>query len=272
MSRFNWSEERKIYAACGCNTGLKRTENEDNLYFGGEHLPYNNDGLNDAATVVCRTDMEVPATERLFAVFDGIGGAENGEVASYVAAYSAYKFLKDPANICNMDISPSMVDLCISMNEAVTEEAERLESRQMGSTFAGLFFGDCYVWCCNLGDSRCYIFRNDEPIQLSEDHTIEYETEIDGHKEKKPYITQFLGVNITDTEMVPSVSRHKVREDDVFLICSDGLTDMVTEERISEILSENTRPEETVKKLIAEALANGGGDNVTVIICKSVFE
>ena len=87
-----------------------------------------------------------------------------------------------------------------------------------------------------------------------------------GIVDRKPMLTQYLGINPEVFNLEPSVSRRTVKRGDVYLVCSDGLTDMVQEDRICEILDEGKSPEECVRKLIRSALEAGGRDNITTLV------
>jgi protein phosphatase len=95
---------------------------------------------------------------------------------------------------------------------------------------------------------------------------------INGITGRKPYLTQYLGVDPEEMRICPSVSEHAVTDGDCFLICSDGLSDMLSEEQITAILQSGSDEEVTVQTLIVNALKNGGRDNVTVIVCRIAAE
>lgn len=201
-----------------------------------------------------------------FCVFDGMGGGDFGEVASYTAAKTTREFLDIKTNINPCDITPSMEKLCGNVNEAVFEAGQRLGSSQMGSTLVGLYFHEKQAWVCNLGDSRCYLFRNGKMRQISEDHTDEQFMRENGITGRKPYLTQFLGIDPEEMDIVPYIKSYYLDKGDRFLICSDGVTDMVDEQEICDLLKVSDRPDECVSRLIQEALNGGGKDNITAIV------
>ncbi len=86
--------------------------------------------------------------------------------------------------------------------------------------------------------------------------------------QRKPGLTQFLGIDSNEMRLEPYVHRMEIQEGDQFLICSDGLTDMVTETEIQEVLSQSDTVQEKVQKLLGKALSYGGKDNVTIILCE----
>ena len=135
----------------------------------------------------------------------------------------------------------------------------------MGTTMVSLYFSNRNVYVCNLGDSRAYRLRNGEFLQLSEDHIA-----------KTPYsnikapLIQYLGFDSEDVEIEPYIARGEINNEDIYLICSDGLTDMLTNFEICDIILQSNGLENGVEKLIQAALNHGGNDNITIIMCKVV--
>ena len=261
-----------LRCACGCNTGKRRPKNEDNFSFDGKYLrdPNNVRSLGDEVLTmrVGGLDWET-GFPRLFGVFDGMGGGDYGEVASEKAAHIVHDWLVDRDKIADDEldgVENSLAALCLLINQEVYHTAFNLGSEQMGSTLAMLYFLSGYVWTVNLGDSRVFRVRNGNMRQLSVDHTDEEEMRAVGIVDRKPMLTQYLGINPEVFNLEPSVSRRTVKRGDVYLVCSDGLTDMVQEDRICEILDEGKSPEECVRKLIRSALEAGGRDNITTLV------
>lgn len=247
-----------IKAACGCHIGKIRKNNEDNFYFGGRMLPQDNNGLRTVYTQKFNSD-DIP----LFAIFDGMGGEEAGEVASFTAAQIADDYAQ---RLKKYLISPRefLVEMCAEMNRAVCKETAKLEMGRMGSTVAALlFFGD-QPYVCNLGDSRIYRFRENELLQLSQDH-LEF---VPPSVKRKARLIQHLGVFEDEMQLEPYVAKGTAQKGDLFLLCSDGLTDMVSPVEICAILKETRSEKRAVEKLIKLALEHGGRDNTTVILCE----
>jgi protein phosphatase len=124
------------------------------------------------------------------------------------------------------------------------------------------------VWCCNVGDSKCIRLRNGRLEQLSVDHTDAEAMKLNGITGRKPYVTQYLGIDSSEMTISPAVFKDDLRDGDMYVICSDGLTDMVTPERITEILLDDEDEEEKTQTLLVDALKHGGRDNVTIILCR----
>lgn len=227
-----------------------------------------NDGLD---TEIKSTGIISGGTDgegKFFAVFDGMGGGQFGEIASYTVAARAKEFLERPGSICSLDVSQSVSELCLECNDAVYDESQNRNVNNMGSTLVGCYFYAGHVWTCNVGDSRCFRMRDGELEQVSVDHTDAQTMKLNGITGRKPYITQYLGIDRREIKIKPSVSRAGLRDGDIYLICSDGLTDMVVPEKILEILLDEVDEEEKVHNLLVEALMHGGRDNVTIIVCR----
>ena len=246
-----------LNAACGCNTGKIRKNNEDNFCFDGRCLDADNDGL-EQAIVYASSIRKITS----FAIFDGMGGASFGEQASYVAANCMRN--KSQRYLSIFD-SPRrfLCNLCEEMNEAVLDKQKDLLAPYMGSTAVVLLFAHYHAFICNLGDSRAYLFRNGELVQVSKDH-IEKRLARDG---RKAPLTQHLGIPKETFIIEPYIDSENVRCGDRFLLCSDGLTDMLTDKEIGDILTDSCSPKESVDRLIEEALDKGGKDNISVIVC-----
>lgn len=247
-----------IEAACICNIGKIRKNNEDNFLFDGQSLDAINDGLKSPLT----TQKEL-LREIHFAVFDGMGGENYGELASYAAA----DFLKNYSKTISEYFLPktrNLTNLCRKMNAAVVRKEKELLTERMGSTVVGLCFTRHYVYSYNLGDSRAYRLRAGILSQLSVDHVEKR----DGQKNKKAPLTQHLGIDPERYLLEPYIQMEKLQDGDTFLLCSDGLTDMLSDSEICEIISLNESVDISAQKLLDSALEKGGRDNVTVILCR----
>ena len=255
----------QLRAACGCHQGKKRNNNEDNLYFDGSYMNSDNHGLPSIEKTVLSLD-----DDGFFCVFDGMGGGDYGEVASYTASKTTKEFLETGTNINPCDITPSLTKMCEIVNQAVYEAGDKLGSSWMGSTLVGLYFHEGQAWVCNLGDSRCYFLRDGRMKQISEDHTDEEFMKENGITGRKPYLTQYLGIDPDEMTIVPSIKSYVLNRGDRFLICSDGVTDMVDDQTICNNLARYQDPDECVEALIQAALDGGGKDNITAIVLEVV--
>ncbi len=251
----------RLQAACGCDQGKKRKNNEDNFYFNGEIMGTDNHGMQE----ILRTSFS-SEEDAFLSVFDGMGGGDFGEVASYTAARTTKSYLEEGIHINPCDITPSLAELCRKINREVYSSGRNLGTDRTGSTLAGLYFHEGQVWSCNLGDSRAFLLRNGKLYQISRDHTDAEFMEENGITGRKPYLTQYLGIDPEEMELVPYIRSIYLRGGDRFLISSDGVTDMVEEQKIQAILKSGKDTVSCVQTLIRTALDEGGRDNITAIV------
>lgn len=253
----------ELSAACGSDQGKRRKNNEDNLYFEAFYMPSDNHGTEG----ILEKEYSV-REDRFFCVFDGMGGGDFGEVASYTAAKTTKDFLAVEQNINPCDITPSLTRMCNEINQAVYQAGANLGSDQTGSTLVGLYFHEGQAWICNLGDSRGYLLRDGKLLQISVDHTDAAFMAENGITGRKPYLTQYLGIDPEEMMIEPHIRSYYLQEGDTFLLCSDGVTDMVEEQEICRILAESEVPGDGVDELIQAALDGGGKDNITAIVIR----
>lgn len=248
----------KLDAACFCSIGKVRKNNEDNFYFNGYCLKQDNHGLKEPIIMSKRL-----STTCGVAIFDGMGGENFGEVASFAAADCMGRTKRRRKEFLIPD-EQYYNDLCLRINQSVLDKQSELLTRRMGSTLVALFFSRDSVTVCNLGDSRAYRLRDGELRQVSVDH-VEMRR---GNDIRKPHLTQHLGIGPDDFIIEPYISKEELKRGDQYLLCSDGVTDMLGDEEISEIMKECSSAKESALKLVEAALERGGKDNTTVIICR----
>ena len=249
-----------VQAACGCNTGIVRKNNEDNFFFNGKCLELENDGLRHPVI------LEEPLRNGFcVAVFDGMGGEHFGEHASFAAARQMQTLEK---NLTDYFISEKtyLSRLAFDLDRTVVQLQEKLQTNHIGSTFVTLYFSGRYVYACNIGDSRAYRLRDGEFLQLSVDHVEKRP----GKGSTKAPLTQYLGFGSDEVEIDPYIAKGEIKKDDMYLLCSDGLTDMLTNFEITDIMLNSENPEICAEALIREAIKHGGRDNITVIVCKLI--
>lgn len=247
----------QIESACGCNIGLRRRNNEDNFYFDKQYLEADNDGMQDifAATFSCNG-------EHFFAVFDGMGGEELGEIASYTAAKTLEKYAKKGKPFLK-EKEEFLYDTAINLNRQVFSAGQEKGTERMGSTLVMLYFAGKEVYLCNLGDSRGYRLRGYDFYQISQDH-VEDEKYARG---SKPGLIQFLGMDPERYVVEPFLTKGQIEKGDKYLICSDGVTDMLNDDEICEIMADAEHAKECAERLIEVSLERGGRDNITAIVC-----
>lgn len=211
--------------------------------------------------------------DHLFLVADGVGGHVDGELASRMAMTEiAAKVREKPLseNAEDEEIRDYFMDLVSMANEHIYESAKEPSRKSMATTIILLYLcrGNAYV--VNVGDSRAYLVRNGEMMQISEDHTfvndlvrqgVITEAEALTHPDRN-MITRALGAEHT---VKPDFFRFHVEKEDVILLCTDGLYNEVDEYRICEMVCEEKNMRKLCSDLVQEAYDNGGHDNITVV-------
>ena len=247
--------------SCGMtDVGVKRTNNEDN------HLI--NDELN------------------LFVVCDGMGGHAGGEFASAIAVNTVEEVLT------TIEIQPNAGDFSVDDGanpvEVVREKLryavrlagkriyqraqEDLEYKGMGTTCLSLVVDNGNAFLAHVGDSRAYLIRGGKIEQVTEDHSLVNErlragliTEEEAKNHKlKNIITRSLGF-MEDVEIDLSV--RAVRRGDLFLLCSDGLSNFIETEELGQMVLDHS-PQDAARLMIDTACERGGDDNITVIVAR----
>ena len=191
----------------------------------------------------------------IVAVFDGMGGEQCGELASLIAAKYAADFAigQQPVEDLNR--------FCREANDEICRYADDNNIRSMGTTAAILAFAKKEIALCNIGDSKVFRFDGEKLDQISTD---DYAVAFPG---RKPPLSQNLGIPMSEMVIEPHLARGFYHDGDVYLLCSDGLTDMVDADVIREILSDPD-VNKAVDRLLYTALYNGGTDNITIIVCR----
>ena len=241
--------KNRVRAAVCNNMGNIRRNNEDNFYLNGKYMPLRQ---MDAGGVFTCEDVG----PQLYAVCDGMGGGEAGEEASCMVVEAL-------AGAVHGGGIHSARELC-KLLQSTSDRIHRKHSAVSGSTIALLAIDNGHVLVLNVGDSRIYRLRNGRFKQISFDHVG-----IQAHS-----ITQYLGM--PEEEMLePYVRMDDVGEwtigpdtDTVYLLCSDGLTDMVPNSDIRTILLQEPDPRNAAVQLMETALRRGGKDNVTVMVVR----
>ncbi|MGH2865025.1 MAG: Stp1/IreP family PP2C-type Ser/Thr phosphatase [Solirubrobacteraceae bacterium] len=225
----------------GTDTGRQRRANEDSLL----------------------------ARSPLFVVADGMGGAQAGEVASRIAVESFQPGVQDAS-----DPELALAELARAANSRIHELSHTsAEHAGMGTTLTAVYVGELELAIAHVGDSRAYCLRDGQLERLTDDHSLVDELMRQGRltpeeaveHPQRSVITRALGPEATvevDTRTV------RARPGDVYLICSDGLTTMIGEEQIAELLLAHPRLRDAGEALIAAANEAGGRDNITVVLLR----
>lgn len=238
-----------IEYACVCSVGRRRRNNEDNFYCDGQIR----EDVNSLDDVLLSGEVSADTNE-LFAVFDGMGGEACGEVASYTAAAESRAFAQS-----RMEYEEYLYELAERLNERVREETEALSLVIMGTTAAMLQISGEDIYILNVGDSRIYKLSRHELRQISEEHTV--------FSGRGKAITKFLGLPVGHS-LHPYIAMGKYKPGDVFLLCSDGVTDMLTDDEIRDIIDSKKELKTLARELADSALEKGGIDNTTAILLR----
>jgi serine/threonine protein phosphatase PrpC len=202
----------------------------------------------------------------LYVVCDGMGGARAGEVASEMACRGLMEV--DPATAASEQLLRAVKEANLAIATRSLEDNGLLG---MGTTLTAALMREGTVTVVHVGDSRAYLLHEGRLTQLTDDHSWVGEmirrgeltpSEAATHPHRS-IITKALG---TDTEVEPDVLEIPIAVGDRLLLCSDGLTGMVSDPEVERILSQTEAPDVLAAQLIQAALAGGGEDNVTVIV------
>lgn len=234
---------------CQTDVGLRRESNQDSYLF----------------------DQELG----LYMVADGMGGHRGGEVASRLAVETVHEVVrKGLTQAGSRKIHPRTL-----MASAYEEASHRIYDKSqdpasdlhgMGTTLVAALFFDGVLYIANVGDSRAYLFKDKKLWQLTEDHSwineqlragLISETDM-ARNASKNVITRSVGF---EQDVQVDIIERQIQVEEIFLMCSDGLSGLVTDERIAEICL-SSKPSEVVSICVNEAKRNGGDDNVTAMI------
>lgn len=229
-----------------CDIGCVRTNNEDMAYVAGKLVR----DSQVSGEVGIDSGLSVG-----FSVADGMGGYEGGEHASEIVSRSFSAFIKKFAPQSEDEAFREIKQWAKEANQLVLDTASiRPELSEMGTTFIGLIFYDQNLWLLNIGDSRCYRFRQNVLKQLSTDHSERQRT---GDMDMPSnLIYNFMGNDPQD--FISDVTKLTPEDGDVYMLCSDGLCDLITDDEIEENIN-------NVDNMVEAAKKAGGRDNITVV-------
>lgn len=251
-----------LLAALKSGKGLVRTNNEDAFYFNGKYPKLNE---MDQETILFGEFRDQTA---LFAICDGMGGYENGEIASNIAVS---RMIELHQTLASKEFSPSVADWVDKTNNIMIQNA-----RDGGCTLALLYYDSGKIYIAHIGDSRVYRFHNDYLTRITKDHSklqVLLDAGMLSEEDAKTYpqrhvITRALGMNEEENgKCIPAIQQPISAENgDRYIICSDGVTDMLTDKQISGLLSHNADPEKCAETIFQAAMNAGGKDNTSVIV------
>ncbi len=245
------------YASFSCQ-GKVRKNHEDNLYVNGTCLEMVNNGTE------CFLNGEVMSgMVPVFGVFDGMGGESAGEAAAYVAADTVMRFEKNRLRR-TQDTEGNLAylnRLFHEMNQNVCRYSEEHRIHSMGTTAACILFSDENVCCANVGDSRIYCMDESGITQITTDQVlgIKYYS--------NPPLLQYIGIKEEDMSFRPDLFALPYHSGDYYLICSDGITDMISDEEIAHVLRSESDPCRALEAIIHAVWDAGARDNATAVLC-----
>lgn len=263
----------KITAAARVNVGVVRKNNEDNLYFNGRIL----DESTREAPFNGNFSAEGDAFS--FTVCDGMGGEAAGEEASYegVRCFKEwYETRRDEETlpVTTVEWTKDITAYCSEASRGVYGISQKVGNFS-GCTFVNITLSKDSLMFANIGDSRLYAYVDKRLIKLSEDHTYaelrvrsgEITAEEARVSPDRNKLIKYIGADPDVKPCEPHAGQIiSLRNNDRFLLCSDGLTDMLTDEEIAAVLAANKDDSAAADILLSKALENGGHDNCTIIL------
>lgn len=243
-----------ISAGVANNIGKVRTLNED-AYFIGEK-------------------------EGLFIVSDGMGGLKAGDVAANVVVTILPRMIEERLKKLTKrksKASPRAIrywlrhDMLKLSRRLHAGSADEVSLKGMGATVVLSLISDGRVYVANMGDSRCYLMRETKLVQLTADHSVAgylvRNGDIDSAEARihpsRNILTRFIGM---EDSVYPDVNKFVSKKGDRLLLCTDGLTGMLSDVQISTILNMNTNPQDAARCLVDAANEAGGRDNITALV------
>ena len=216
------------------NKGLNLDKNQDNIYINGTILPEVNDGLSNY-----KIKSNTSYNNLYYAVFDGVGGLDNGEYASFIAS-SIFKQLKN---------KNSINEIIYKINNSIINKNNE-KNIKMGTTASIIEIKNNKLIIKQVGDSPIYILSKDKFIKIIEE------------KNNNNLLNNYLGKS---EEITINSKELKLNHNDKIIICSDGLSNLLGDLEIEYILSQSDDVKFITDKLLNYALMNGGSDNISII-------
>ena len=227
--------------------------------------------------------VAVDEPTRLGILADGMGGYNAGEIASGMATTfiksELGRWLSQAGRHANARELRRAMEICVdNANRSIFNAANsNSQYSGMGTTLVLGVFQDARLMLGHIGDSRCYRLRGAEFAQITKDHSLLQEQmdaglitpEQAATSSNKNLVTRALGV---EDAVLLEVNEHKVEPGDIYVMCSDGLSDMVDDQSIARILGSDAPLEQRVAQLIDAANANGGRDNISVLVARAAMD
>jgi protein phosphatase len=257
------------------DVGLIREHNEDSFLFGDL---VSGRSVNENDSPPLRVD-QVPS---VMIVADGVGGAASGEIASSMATKIAYEYLRERwlkgGLRGTVVVADALQQALFAANKAIHSHAiENRSHHGMGTTATLALTVNGMIYFAQVGDSRAYIIRDRVARQMTKDQSL-VQRMVDAGKmtpdqaeksEHRNIILQALG---PEEAVVPELTRDRLIDGDIVLLCSDGLSNQVTSAEIVEMTADGRDVEAACAALVERALKTGAPDNVTVVAARFVSE
>lgn len=233
-------------------TGRVRSQNEDMVLVDNRFI---REDTYKTQIVLGREDR------MMIAVADGMGGHNRGDIASNDTLRNLHYFFYDIPSCLNVnDFNEAMAGWLESINNYIASKGRADEQyKGMGTTLVGLAYYNNDFYSLNCGDSRLYRFRNHQLVQLTTDHSL---SNLVGDEKRTNVITNCIGGGSKSSFIDMVTMTNDIMSDDVYLLCTDGLTDMLSDKAISELL-EGKADADT---LCSAAIEAGGIDNVSCCV------
>jgi serine/threonine protein phosphatase PrpC len=258
--------------------GKVRKSNQDHFLLGSLHQQ-----LKIIATSLPVTELPLDAERLAFLamIADGVGGSDNGEEASRIALEEATQYITQCTD-CYYHTDTNTEAFVEILQEAATRcharvadrAAEHPDRRGMATTLTLYFSVWPWIYLLQVGDSRYYLYRGGKLLQITRDQTMAQELVDQGVMTRAVAFSSrwanVLSSSIGGQQTAPVVTRLPSDPDNVHLMCSDGLTKHVSDERIAERLRTMTSSRQAAEALLQDALDGGGTDNITIIVGRVV--
>lgn len=262
-----------IRAVCYSHIG-KRPVHEDNALLNGKYITSDMQMQMPREKCIC-SELESTKRVNLFALSDGMGGHKAGETASQICMERLSEIENELQSCSSVKEAVKILQGEIAqINRIVSEQGNRSEElRGMGATLVMLIIYDSECAIMNIGDSRAYQFDGESLIQLTKDHTegqrmldlgLLSRKELAGFPARKN-LTRYVGYD-QEGYILRADEYYPVWKSGIILLCSDGVTDVLTEERIRQILCTEEDLKDSAEKMVREAASAANADNTTVVL------
>lgn len=261
------ARKKQVNAVVISHKGCERGNNEDNFFFNGDYMSC--EDMDEGAWIIHKFTDEL----QLYAVCDGMGGAEYGERASNMTVRKMVSLLAKMSP--GKDIDSMVSSFCDEASDEVYQDGVDHNAKYQGTTLAMVVLKGDIAHVFNVGDSRVYLARKEKLTQLSDDHSevnvlrkAGLLTAEQARKHPKSnVITSYIGISPKErTKDFMYSNQVEVHDGDRLILCSDGISDMMPEDDILDISNQFSAASDAAEALSLRAMENGGKDNLTCIL------